>query len=82
MSEDESVISLEVWVMGPPRARRGFGAMSVEKRTEIAKKGGASVHPSQRSFSKDRKLAAEAGSKGGQASRGGGRPPQEPPEEP
>jgi len=57
----------------PPRARRGFAAMSPEKRREIARRGGAAVKPENRSFAKDRDLAASAGRKGGEASRGGGR---------
>ena len=57
----------------PPRARRGFAAMNPERRREIARKGGASVPGEKRSFAKDRDLAASAGRKGGEASRGGGR---------
>ncbi len=56
------------------KSRRGFASMSPERRREIARKGGASVPADKRSFSKDRALAATAGSKGGEASRGGGRP--------
>ena len=56
-----------------PRARRGFAAMNLERRREIARKGGASVPGEKRSFAKDRDLAASAGRKGGEASRGGGR---------
>lgn len=56
-----------------PRARRGFAAMAPERRLEIARKGGASVPSEKRSFAKDRDLAATAGRKGGEASRGGGR---------
>jgi general stress protein YciG len=58
---------------GKPRARRGFAAMNPERRREIARKGGASVPGEKRSFAKDRDLAASAGRKGGEASRGGGR---------
>jgi uncharacterized protein len=54
-------------------ARRGFAVMSPERRLEIARKGGASVPSEKRSFAKDRDLAATAGRKGGEASRGGGR---------
>jgi general stress protein YciG len=57
-----------------PKLRRGFAAMSPERVREIAKKGGASVPNEKRAFSKDRDLAAEAGRKGGNVSRGGGRP--------
>ena len=56
-----------------PRARRGFAAMNPDRRREIARKGGASVPSEKRSFAKDRDLAAAAGRKGGEASRGGGR---------
>jgi uncharacterized protein len=57
----------------PPKARRGFAAMPEERRREIARKGGAAVPNEKRSFAKDRELAAAAGRKGGEASRGGGR---------
>lgn len=60
-----------------PRARRGFAAMNPERRREIARKGGASVPGEKRSFAKDRDLAAAAGRKGGEASRGAGRPRDE-----
>lgn len=60
-----------------PKSRRGFAAMSPEKRREIARKGGASTPPEKRAFSKSRDLAVTAGRKGGEASRGGGRPPKE-----
>jgi general stress protein YciG len=56
-----------------PKSRRGFAAMSEEKRRAIARKGGAAVPAEKRAFHKDRKLAAEAGSKGGTVSAGGGR---------
>jgi uncharacterized protein len=54
-------------------ARRGFAAMSLEKRQAIARKGGGSVPAEKRSFAKNRELAAIAGRKGGEASRGGRR---------
>jgi general stress protein YciG len=57
---------------------RGFAAMTPERRREIASLGGSATSPSNRSFSKDRTLAADAGRKGGMASRGGGRHPAEP----
>lgn len=49
----------------PKKSRRGFAGMSVEKRTEIAKRGGARVPHSKRSFSADKELARESGRKGG-----------------
>jgi len=60
--------------MDKPKSRRGFASMTPEKRRAIAAKGGASVPGEKRSFAKNRDLAATAGSKGGEASRGGGRP--------
>lgn len=58
-----------------PKARRGFAAMSPERRREIAAKGGASVPAAKRSFSQVPGLAMSAGTKGGKASKGGGRRP-------
>lgn len=49
------------------RSERGFAAMDEEKQREIARKGGQSVPPEQRSFSKDPALASQAGRKGGQS---------------
>lgn len=60
---------------GPSPARRGFAAMDKERQREIARKGGASVPDSKRSFSRDHDLAAAAGRKGGETSHGGGRRP-------
>lgn len=56
-----------------PRSRRGFAAMTPEKRQAIARKGGASVPSEKRTFAKDRDLAANAGRKGGKANRGSAR---------
>lgn len=50
------------------KSKRGFAAMSPEKRREIAAKGGASVPAEKRSFSQNRDLAASAGRAGGSAS--------------
>lgn len=58
-------------------SRRGFASMDPERQREIARKGGASVPGEKRSFSRDRRLAAEAGRKGGEASHGA-RPPVTP----
>ena len=41
--------------------------MDREKQLAIARKGGASVPNEKRSFSQNRRLAAEAGRKGGQS---------------
>ncbi|MGX8271059.1 general stress protein [Brevundimonas diminuta] len=56
---------------GSSSSNRGFAAMDEDKQREIASKGGSSVDPEDRSFSKDHELAAEAGRKGGQISQGG-----------
>ena len=52
-----------------PKAKRGFAAMSAERRREIAARGGASVPAEKRSFSQNRDLAASAGRTGGSVSR-------------
>ncbi|WP_454717995.1 general stress protein [Caulobacter segnis] len=52
----------------PSKSKRGFAAMSPEKRREIAAKGGASVPAEKRSFSQNRDLATRAGRVGGSAS--------------
>jgi uncharacterized protein len=46
---------------------RGFASMDREKQLAIARKGGESVPNEKRSFSQDRRLAADAGRKGGQS---------------
>ena len=51
----------------PGHSERGFAAMDEKKQQQIASKGGKSVAPEDRSFSKDPALAAEAGRKGGKA---------------
>lgn len=51
------------------KSKRGFASMSPERRQEIARKGGASVDPSKRSFARDPSLASSAGRKGGQAGK-------------
>ena len=49
-----------------PKSKRGFASMDPEKQRELARKGGASVPASKRSFSQDSSLAARAGRKGGE----------------
>ncbi len=56
-------------------ALRGFAAMDVERRREIARKGGQSVPDEKRSFAQDRTLAAEAGRKGGRRTQSGRKEP-------
>lgn len=55
----------------PKSARRGFAAMSLEKRLAIARLGGKAVPSEKRAFSLDGDLATSAGRKGGE--RAGGR---------
>ncbi len=52
------------------KAKRGFAAMTLEKRREIARKGGQSVKPENRAFAQNRDLASSAGRKGGAQSPG------------
>ena len=59
-----------------PKSKRGFASMSVEKRTAIARKGGASVPADKRGFAAVPGLATRAASLGGKASHGGGRKPK------
>lgn len=59
-----------------PKAR-GFAAMAPERRREISRLGGASVPADKRSFSTDRTLATNAGTKGGRVGAGGKRPKDE-----
>jgi general stress protein YciG len=49
-----------------PKSKRGFASLSPERRREIARKGGQSVPPENRSFSQNTELAIAAGRKGGQ----------------
>ena len=53
-------------------SNRGFGSMDERKQHDAASKGGQSVPAGERSFSKDRELASEAGRKGGEAKGGSG----------
>ncbi len=47
--------------------KRGFAAMSIEQRQEIAAMGGRAVPAERRSFAQDKTLAVKAGKKGGKA---------------
>lgn len=49
--------------------KRGFASMDSDKQRRIASKGGSSVPAEKRPFARSSELAAEAGRKGGQASR-------------
>lgn len=62
-------------------SNRGFASMDREIQRRIASKGGRSVPSEKRSFSMNRKLAAEAGRKGGQASHGSSPESRQPPTE-
>jgi general stress protein YciG len=48
-------------------SNRGFASMDKTRQREIASKGGKSVPAHERSFSRDRGLAAAAGRKGGES---------------
>jgi len=48
-------------------SNRGFASMDADRQREIASMGGKAVPDSKRSFSQNRRLAAEAGRKGGQS---------------
>lgn len=63
-----------------PKQRRGFAAMTPEKRRAIARLGGLGQRPENRSFAKDKELARSAGRKGGLHKRqSADRGPPEPP---
>jgi general stress protein YciG len=53
--------------MGEENSKRGLASADEKTREEVASKGGKSVPPEERSFSKDPGLASEAGKKGGEA---------------
>lgn len=55
--------------MKSEKSKRGFAALSPERRSEIARAGGMAVKAASRSFSSNRELAAEAGRKGGLVKR-------------
>src|SRR2546430_16198849 len=48
-------------------SHRGFASMNTERQRQIASMGGKAVPDEKRSFSQNRRLAAEAGRKGGQS---------------
>ena len=48
-------------------SHRGFASMNADKQRQIASMGGKAVPDEKRSFSQNRRLAAEAGRKGGQS---------------
>jgi general stress protein YciG len=48
-----------------PKALRGFALLTDERRREIAKRGGLSVPPEKRTYSRNKDIASEAGKKGG-----------------
>ena len=50
-------------------SKRGFAAMDLDRRLELARKGGKSVPKNKRKFFTDPDFAAECGRKGGTISR-------------
>lgn len=61
--------------MTQDKSKGGFASFTPERRREVAAKGGSAVPAHRRSFYMNRELAQEAGRKGGETSRGGGRKP-------
>jgi uncharacterized protein len=53
--------------------KRGFASMSIEKRRQIASKGGRVAHEKGKAHEFTQEEAKIAGRKGGKISRGGGR---------
>lgn len=50
-----------------PKRKHGFHTMDLQRRREIASMGGRAVAPEDRTFAKNRELAASAGAIGGAA---------------
>jgi len=65
MESPDSNIGIQMTTSEPPK--RGFAAMSPEKRLAAAAKGGKSVPNDKRSFSQNAELAVAAGRKGGKS---------------
>lgn len=61
----------------PKKSNRGFASMTLERRKEVASKGGKSVKGQNRAFSRDRALAQAAGRKGGLRSKKAGKVAQQ-----
>lgn len=62
----------------PQKQHRGFAAMSLEKRRELARLGGRAAHVKGTAHTWNVEEARAAGKKGGAVSRGGrGRRPEE-----
>lgn len=57
--------------METPKQRRGFAAMSPEKRSALASLGGKAARAQGTAHEWNRETAAAAGRKGGSISRGG-----------
>lgn len=53
---------------GSVRKPQGFAAINSERRRELQSKGGKSVKPENRAYSRNAALAASAGAKGGEVS--------------
>jgi general stress protein YciG len=51
------------------KQKRGFALLSPERRKIVAQMGGVSCPPEKRAFSTNKKLASEAGKKGGKNGR-------------
>jgi hypothetical protein len=56
-------------IMTETRPKRGFAAMSRERRAEISRLGGLAIPKAKRFFSRNREAAARIGRKGGERRR-------------
>jgi general stress protein YciG len=68
MTNESNMVEGTNWEIVKP-SKRGFAGMTLEKRKEIATKGGKSVPKEKRAYSVNRDLAAKSGKKGGKAVR-------------
>jgi general stress protein YciG len=66
-NEERRAVMAEGTVSEGRISHRGFASMNAERQRQIASMGGKAVPDEKRSFSQNRRLAAEAGRKGGQS---------------
>ena len=64
-TESETAAEANETKAGAPKSRRGFAVMNLEKRREIASKGGRAAHAQGKAHHFDANEAREAGRKGG-----------------
>lgn len=73
MSENKNEGTSKETPRGQKSSNRGFAAMDPEQQRAIAREGGRSAHRQGVAHKWNSEEAREAGRKGGQNSRGGGR---------